>query len=71
MKPSTGESAVHIVNNAASCEAEISGFPAGTTEAVVYVTDTHRNAEAQLLPVKDGKVVVNMPAESFVTVLTK
>lgn len=71
VKPSTGESAVHIVNNAASCEAVISGFPASTTEATVYVTDTHRNAEAQLLSVKDGKVVVSMPAESFVTILTK
>ncbi len=69
VKPSTGESAVHIVNNAASCNAVISGFPASTTEAVVYVTDTHRHAEAQLLPVKDGKVTVYMPAESFVTVL--
>ena len=70
VKPSTGESAVHIVNNAASCEAVISGFPASTKEAVVYVTDTHRHAEAQLLPVKDGKVTVWMPAESFVSVLT-
>lgn len=71
VKPSTGESAVHIVNNAASCEAVISGFPASTTEVTVYVTDTHRNAEAQLLPVKEGKAIVNMPAESFVTLLAK
>jgi hypothetical protein len=71
VKPSTGECAVHIVNNAASCEAVISGFPASTTEATVYVTNTHSNAEAILLPVKDGKVTVMMPAESFVTILTK
>lgn len=71
VKPSTGESAVHIVNNAASCEAVISGFPANTTEAVVRVTDRRRHAEAQLLPVKDGKVTVWMPAESFVTVLAR
>lgn len=70
-KPATGECAVHIVNNAASCEAVISGFPASTTEATVYVTNTHSNAEAILLPVKDGKVTVMMPAESFVTILTK
>ena len=70
-KPSTGECAVHIVNNAASCEAVISGFPAATTEATVYITNTHTNAEAALLPVKEGRVTVNMPAESFITILTK
>ena len=71
VKLSTGETAVHAVNNAASCDAVISGFPAGTTEAVVYVTDTKRKAEAVLLPVKDGKVSLHMPAESFVTVMAK
>jgi hypothetical protein len=70
-KPSTGECAVHIVNNAASCEAVISGFPPATTEATVYITNTHANAEAVLLPVKEGRVTVNMPAESFITILTK
>ena len=65
-----GESAVHIVNNAASCEALITGLPATTAWAVVYVTNAHQNAEACCLPVKDGTVTVSMPADSFVTVLT-
>ena len=69
-KPATGESAVHIVNNAASCEAVISGLPASATEATVYVTNSDSNAEAVFLPVVGGKVTVQMPAESFVTVLT-
>lgn len=70
-KPSTGECAVHVVNNAASCDAVITGLPEGTGEAVVYVTDTNRKAEACVLPVVDGKVSLFMPAESFVTVLTR
>lgn len=71
VKPSTGESAVHVVNNAASCDAVVGGLPEGTLEAVVYVTDTHKKSEARLVPVKDGKVRIHMPAESFVTILTK
>ncbi len=66
-----GESAVHIVNNGASCPAEISGLPAGTAKAYVYVTDTDRKAEAQLLSVKDGKVTVYMPADSFVSIISE
>lgn len=65
-----GESAVHIVNNGASCEAEITGLPSGTTNACVYVTDAERKAEARLLPVRDGRVTVYMPADSFVSVIT-
>ncbi|MCR4602830.1 MAG: AGE family epimerase/isomerase [Prevotella sp.] len=68
-KTATGESALHIVNNAASCDARITGLPAGTSEAVVYVTNSTQHAEAQLLRVKDGTVVIKMPAESFVTVI--
>lgn len=70
-KISTGESAVHIVNNAASCVAEVSGLPASSTKAIVYITNTNQNAEAVCLDVKDGKVSVNMPADSFITILAK
>ena len=71
VKPSTGESAVHIVNNAASCDAEIKGLPVNSKEAVVYITDSRRKSEAMRLPVKDGCVRVWMPAESFVTILAR
>ena len=71
VKASTGESAVHIVNNAASCTAEISGLPASTTKAVVYITNAEQNAEAHMYEVKDGKLSVPMPADSFVTILAK
>lgn len=71
IKPSTGESAVHIVNNAASCDAVVSGLPAGSQKAFVYVTSSTRNAEAQLLPVESGTVAVTLPAESFITILTE
>lgn len=70
-KPATGEYTVHMVNNAASRLARITGFPVGVTEAVVYVTNSHQNAEAQLLTVTNGVLEVMMPAESFVTVLAK
>lgn len=71
VKPSTGESAVHIVNNGASCEILVKGLPAGTKEAVIYTTTSVQKAEAQLLPVSDGSLSVMIPAESFITVLAK
>ena len=71
VKPSTGESTVHIVNNAASCTAEISGLPASSTKAVVYITNDKQNAEASYLPVRNGSVTVDMPADSFVSILAK
>lgn len=71
VKLSTGESAVHIVNNAASCVADVTGLPAGTTKAIVNITNTDQNSEAICLDVKDGKVSVAMPADSFVTILAK
>ena len=66
-----GKSAVHIVNNAASCPAVISGLPASSTHALVQVTNAGSNAESQCLPVVDGKVEVFMPAESFVSVFAE
>ena len=66
-----GESAVHIVNNAASCKAVITGLPASSTCAVVQVTNSGAKSDSQLLPVKDGSVEVFMPAESFVSVFAK
>lgn len=66
-----GESAVHIVNNAASCPAVITGLPASSTYAVVQITNTGSNSDSMCLPVVNGKVEVNMPAESFVSVFVK
>lgn len=70
-KPATSQYTVHMVNNAASRVARISGFPTGVTEALIYITNSHQNAEAQLLSVKKGVLEVMMPAESFVTVLAE
>ncbi|MBR6211505.1 MAG: AGE family epimerase/isomerase [Bacteroidales bacterium] len=66
-----GESAVHIVNNAASCPAVITGLPASSTYAVVQITNSGSNSDSMCLPVVNGKVEVNMPAESFVSVFVK
>lgn len=65
-----GLSAVHVVNNGASCTGEVTGLPAQSRHAVVYVTNAHQHAEAHYLDVVDGSVKVEMPAESFVSILT-
>lgn len=70
-KPSTGQSTLHIVNNAASCTARITGLPAGTTTAVVRITNDKQHAEAFSLTVHNGSVDVDMPADSFVTILAQ
>lgn len=65
-----GQCAVHVVNNGASCMGEVKGLPAQSRKAVVYVTNAHQHAEAQSLDIVDGCVKVEMPAESFITILT-
>lgn len=64
-----GKFAVHIVNNGASCVAEITGLPKNLTNAVIYVTNAQQNAEAQSITIVEGKASINMPAESFVTLI--
>lgn len=66
-----GQSAVHVVNNAAACTAEISGLPAAAQTATVLVTNARQHAEVRSLPVRDGCVAVEMPAESFVSVFVQ
>ena len=66
-----GESAVHIVNNAASCPAVISGLPAASERALVQITNAGAHSCSVCLPVVDGKVTVDLPAESFVSVFVK
>ena len=66
-----GEGAVHIVNNAASCPAEVSGLPASATRAVVHVTNAGTNSVAQCLPVRDGRVALELPAESFISIFVR
>ena len=58
-----------LMNNGASCEAVISGLPVGAKEATVYVTNRHSHAEARLFKVLDGRLSVQLPAESFVSIL--
>ena len=61
---------MHLVNNGASCEAVISGLPASTKEVAVYVTNSHSHAEVRLLKVTDGRLSVQLPAESFVSIIS-
>lgn len=64
-----GKGALHMVNNGATCKAEISGLPASVSSAVIYVTNASQNAEEQSVNVSQGTATIDMPAESFVTVL--
>ena len=64
-----GKGALHVVNNGAACKAEVSGFPASVSHAVVFVTNASQNAEEKSVNVSQGIVTIDMPAESFVTVL--
>lgn len=41
----SGACTLHVVNNGASCDAVISGFPAEATGATVRVTNTALNSE--------------------------
>ncbi len=66
-----GESAVHIVNNAASCPATVSGLPAASTRAIVHVTNAGSNSVAQCLPVRGGKLELTLPAESFISIFVQ
>lgn len=63
-----GETAVHIVNNGAACEAEITGIPENASRAIVYVTNAGRNSTAQALKPSSGSLVLTLPAESFITI---
>ena len=64
-----GKGALHMVNNGAACKAELSGLPASVSQAVVYVTNASQNAEEQSVNVSQGIATIDMPAESFITVL--
>ena len=61
--------ALHMVNNGAACKAEVSGLPASVNHAVVFVTNASQNAEEMSVNVSQGIATIDMPAESFVTVL--
>ena len=63
-----GECALHIVNNGASCEAVISGFPEGAGRAIVRVTNTEQNSVAACYGISDGCLKLEMPADSFVSI---
>ncbi|MBP5513784.1 MAG: hypothetical protein J6Y04_03265 [Bacteroidaceae bacterium] len=67
--PARGEGAVHIVNNGTACKAEIKGLPVTAKQAQVYITNSNQHAEKSIVDVGQGAVTIDMPAESFVTVL--
>ncbi|MBR6370265.1 MAG: AGE family epimerase/isomerase [Bacteroidaceae bacterium] len=66
--PATGLAAVHIVNNAASCHAVISGLPESASKALVRITSSDSNSESRCIEFHDGKLKLYMPADSFVSI---
>ncbi|MBR2064568.1 MAG: hypothetical protein IJ971_07740 [Bacteroidales bacterium] len=66
-----GKTTVHIVNNGASCEAEITGLPENASRATVYVTNARDNSLTRMLAPSAGSLHVTLPAESFITIIIK
>ena len=66
-----GKTTVHIVNNGASCEAEITGLPEKASRATVYVTNARDNSLTRILAPSAGSLLVTLPAESFITIIIK
>ena len=64
-----GSAAVHIVNNGGACEAVINGLPNDSLQAVAYVTNATQYAESQSVILKNGSATIQMPAESFITLI--
>ena len=64
-----GKGALHMVNNGAACKAEVTGLPVSVSQAVVFVTNTRQNAEEMSVNVSQGIATIDMPSESFVTIL--
>lgn len=66
-----GEYAVHMVNNGAERKANLSGFPTSVKKVKIYTTNTVDCMVETEAEVIDGKVSVNLPPVSYVTVITK
>lgn len=66
-----GEYAVHMVNNGAARKANISGLPASVKKVKVLTTNTVDCMAETEAEVVDGKVSVNLPPISYVTIISK
>ena len=61
---------VHIVNDGATRETTISGFPKGVKRVKVFVTDEKRAMEeGKKLRVENGSVTLPVDSRSFVTLI--
>ena len=64
-----GEYCVHMVNNGAACQALIEGLPEQARSAKVFVTNAEDCMKETTAIVSDGKLAIELPPVSFVTVL--
>ena len=65
-----GEYAVHMVNNGAACKAVIQNIPEGVSQFKVWTTNAVDQMKETVVPVVDGKVEVELPPISFVTLIS-
>lgn len=65
----TGASCIHLVNNGAACRTTIDGLPGGLRTAIVYVTNAVDGMKESMVPIEGGRLTVDLPPVSFVTVL--
>ena len=53
----------------AACQAHITGLPDSTRHAYIYVTNSEQHAEAAWTAISNGELTIDMPAESFISVM--
>ena len=67
-----GNYVIHLVNKGATRVANISGLPANITSADVYVTNIEKSYQKiKTIPVKNGKLSMELKGASFVSLFTK
>lgn len=65
-----GQYAIHLVNNGASRTVTVNGLPATVSELQMYITNREKGMENQgTARVVNGTVTVELPADSFVSLI--
>jgi hypothetical protein len=65
-----GSTIVHVVNTGAARSLAINGLTTNANRARVYITDSqHEMKESTPVDVRDGRAEVQLPAQSYVTMI--
>ena len=69
---STGTYAIHLVNNGAERQINLTGLPARAKKMQLYITNTENNAKASgSKTASNGHLQFKLPARSYVTLITE